>query len=223
MIEGHAVMAPSKNGFPFLVNPHGNDTSFPFCNPIPGMETMRQRLIALREARGLTRDEVAAQAKVPKTTLQTLEDKDQTASKWLVQLANFYGVSPFWLQTGKGSPDMGDNVRHLPVQNRQQVIDPINEKVSEGSRVLRLDPVMIRDGYKVVANFFEAAGGVFRVDVDADLMARAYEWARTGDNTLLTSIDADVRARIEERRGKQGDGRQDAPAKRRRRRKVDKQ
>lgn len=165
---------------------------------------MRQRLVALREARGLTRDEVAAQAKVPKTTLQTLEDKDQSASKWLVALALFYGVNPFWLQTGKGPRSESDISRHATARQGQQVIDPIKKNSPTGSHILRLDPEMIRDGYTAVANFFEKAGSVFQVDRDSDLMARAYEWAQTSDQALLDSIDADVRARVAERKGKMG-------------------
>ena len=66
------------------------------------MQTIGQRVRMLREERGLSRPELARAVKMKTTTLQTLEEKPQKSSKFLVALANYFGVSVEWLSTGKG-------------------------------------------------------------------------------------------------------------------------
>lgn len=62
----------------------------------------------MREDAGLSRPELAAMIRsadgkvMAVTTLQTLEEEPQRSSKYLVPLANYFGVSPEWLSTGKG-------------------------------------------------------------------------------------------------------------------------
>lgn len=184
--------------------------------PIRGMrpvETIGDRIKRARQGAKIKQKALADAVGLSPGTLADLESGRSQNTTKLHRIANELGVHIEWLESGKGPPSRTDVVRHLPVDKRQQVIDPVQKKVIFNSRLLRLDPVMIRDGFTVVANFFEAAGGEFRVDVDPDLMARAYEWAQSGDPALLTSIDADVRARIEERRGTR-DGAEEAAGRR---------
>jgi hypothetical protein len=165
--------------------------------PNTPMETSSDRIRALRG--DLSRREAAKRIGIPVSSLQAMEERDPSASKHFPLLAKYWGVNLAWVQTGKGPRLKSDANSHSGDVQRQQVIVPIQKNVSTHSRVLRLDPVMIRDAFLVVDNFFTSADGAFRVDVDPDLLARGYEWAQTQDQALLDSIDADVRARVVER------------------------
>lgn len=168
------------------------------------MDTISDRI---RELRGETsRGQLSKLTGIPKTSLQAMEERDPESSRHLPALAKFWGVSLSWLQTGKG-PKAANVPETAPGDAvRQQLIVPINKNTISPSRILRLDPAMIRDGFIVVGNLFAARGGEFKVDVDPDLLARGYEWAQSQNSTLLDSIDADIEARLSAR-GVDSDGR----------------
>jgi transcriptional regulator with XRE-family HTH domain len=67
-----------------------------------GMATIGQRVRKLREEAGLSRPALAAAVGMKTTTLQTLEEKPQRTTRYLVPLAAHFHVSPEWLATGKG-------------------------------------------------------------------------------------------------------------------------
>lgn len=75
---------------------------------VPGLEsnsvmkTIGDRVRQLREERGLSRPALAAAVGMATTTLQTLEEKPQQSTRYLVALAAYFGVTTTWLATGKG-------------------------------------------------------------------------------------------------------------------------
>lgn len=164
--------------------------------PNISMETSSDRIRSLRG--DLSRREAAKRIGIPVSSLQAMEERDPSASKHYPLLAKYWGVNLAWVQTGRGPKLRSDVARH-PGGERQQTIDSIQGISETNSQVSRLDPTMIRDAYQAVDVFFTAAGGEFKMDVDPDLFARGYEWAQTQNPALLTSIDADVRARVAER------------------------
>lgn len=155
------------------------------------MKLLGDRVRELREQRGESRDVTARLAGIPKTTLQTLEDKPQARSGYLLELASHFGVEPRWLQDGKApkwaapphSANRGGNISHLP------------------PHPLRLDPHMLREGFVMVSDLFGNHEGRFDEERDWDLVARAYEWARTDSQPLHDEIDLDIAGRVLERRG----------------------
>jgi len=181
MSEGHVIMAPIVKREPVFVN----------CQSVPvlgcnrGMKLLGDRVRELREERGESRDLTARLAGIPKTTLQTLEDKPQARSGYLLELASHFGVEPRWLQDGKApkwaAPGRTGNISHLP------------------PHPLRLDPHMLREGFVMVSDLFEDHGGRFNEERDWDLVASAYEWARTDNQTLHHEIDRAVAGRVLER------------------------
>jgi transcriptional regulator with XRE-family HTH domain len=66
------------------------------------MATIGDRVRKLREDRGLSRPTLAAAVGMAVSTLQTLEEKPQLSSRYLVKLAAYFEVSADWLATGKG-------------------------------------------------------------------------------------------------------------------------
>src|SRR5690606_24763483 len=139
--------------------------------------------------RGESRDLTARLAGIPKTTLQTLEDKPQARSGYLLELASHFGVEPRWLQDGKApkwaAPGRAGKISHLP------------------PHPLRLDPHMLREGFVMVSDRCGNHEGRFDEERDWDLVARAYEWARTDSQALHDEIDLDIAGRVLERTGVQ--------------------
>lgn len=66
------------------------------------MVTIGDRIKAEREGRNLTRKDLAALAGVPYPTLAGIENSDQSSSTKLHDIARALGVSPKWLETGRG-------------------------------------------------------------------------------------------------------------------------
>lgn len=56
----------------------------------------------MREARGLSRPQLAKAVKMPVTSLQTLEETPQLTSRYLPALAAYFNVATDWLTTGRG-------------------------------------------------------------------------------------------------------------------------
>jgi len=67
------------------------------------MTTLRDRLIAEREAKGWTGAELARQCKIAQSFVGALESRGQQNSKFLPEMAHALGVDAYWLKTGKGN------------------------------------------------------------------------------------------------------------------------
>lgn len=197
MIEGKLVMAAKIFEISNNVNGISNRNSV----PIPAMENIGvgSRVKTARKAKGMAQNALAKAAGMSVGALADLESGKSKSSTKLHRIAAELGIDVAQLDPPNKKRSVSDARALYRDDNRQQLIDSIQENVSTYSRVLRLDPVMIRDGHTVVDNFFTSLGGVFKVDVDPDLLARAYEWAQTHDDSILEAIYVDIEARLSER------------------------
>lgn len=177
------------------------------------METIGDRVRKARVKRGMTPEQLRQLSGIAYSTLIDLENNRSQGSTKLHRIATALGVSALALETGKGFRSELDAIGQSPGDERQQTIDPIQKKDSAASRLVRLDPVMIRNGFAVVNAFFTRHGSVFQVDVDPDLMARIYEFEQSGESSILRSIEADIVTRLAERGG-QKSGQNEAVARR---------
>lgn len=166
---------------------------------IANMKTIGARVRAARLKKGMSLKDLAAAVGIAPGTLADLESGRSKKTTVLHLIAAELGVNIADLDLN-ATPSAVSDKGHHSASERKQTIDSIQGNNATNSQVSRLDPSMIRDAYKVVDNFFTTAKGVFKVDVDPDLLARGYEWAQTQNPALLASIDADVRARVSERR-----------------------
>lgn len=68
------------------------------------METIGERIIRLREARGWNQTDLAKKAKVAQSTVAGVETGARIkAPSSLIEIAHVLGVDSYWLKTGKGS------------------------------------------------------------------------------------------------------------------------
>lgn len=84
--------------------------------------TVGARIKQAREARGLSRTQLAAAAGIPYPTLAGIENGDQSGSTRLPSLATALRVRPEWLETGKGAMDAGEMA--VQSQSQPQRLDP---------------------------------------------------------------------------------------------------
>lgn len=70
---------------------------------LASMNTIGERIKEARRMRGLSRPQLAEAARIKYPTLAGIENNDQAGTTQLPQIADALGVSPKWLQTGKGS------------------------------------------------------------------------------------------------------------------------
>lgn len=66
------------------------------------MNTVGDRIKEARKLRGMSRPQLAEVARVKYPTLAGIENNDQAGTTQLPQIAEALGVSPKWLQTGRG-------------------------------------------------------------------------------------------------------------------------
>jgi len=69
---------------------------------LTSMNTVGDRIKEARKARGMSRPQLAEAARVKYPTLAGIENNDQAGTTQLPQIAEALGVSPKWLQTGRG-------------------------------------------------------------------------------------------------------------------------
>lgn len=69
---------------------------------LAAMNTVGDRIKEARRVRGMSRPELAEAARVKYPTLAGIENNDQAGTTQLPQIAEALGVSPKWLQTGRG-------------------------------------------------------------------------------------------------------------------------
>lgn len=169
---------------------------------MPAMKKTTGELVKeARKAERVSQVELANAVEISQGALSDLESGRSRETTVLHRIAYYLGVAPRQLDPYWGGWKKYVKKRHPTDDIGHQVIDPIQKNISSGSRLQRLDPVMIRNGFTIVSTFFTAHGGEFEVDTDPDLLTRAYEFEQTHDSTLLHSIEADVIARIAERKG----------------------
>lgn len=64
-----------------------------------------KRIKEARKLRGLSQNELAAKIGIKQPTLSELESGESQGTTRLAQLAHALGVSPLWLETGRGPQD----------------------------------------------------------------------------------------------------------------------
>lgn len=97
------------------------------------MTSMGDRVRAERTAKGWSYQDLAervtkaAGVKCPRVTIEKIEDRSSTASKWSLSIAAALGVDHNWLLTGKGPkvtpPSIDKKLRLLPPDIAEQLQD----------------------------------------------------------------------------------------------------
>lgn len=75
------------------------------------MDTLAQRLKYARKRAGLTQYEIAARVGIAQPVYNRLETGKAKKTAYIVQIAQVYGVNPYWLATGN-LPDMHTSFAH---------------------------------------------------------------------------------------------------------------
>jgi transcriptional regulator with XRE-family HTH domain len=163
------------------------------------MKTIGERIKERRLARGMTGMALAKAAGIAASTLTELERGDSKGSKHLHRIAAALGVDPAELDPPRGRRSQGDAAGKLPTAHSQQVVDPIHKNDANGSRLERLDPVMIRECFDTVNVFFTRYGVGLDMAQDADLFARTYEFCLSGDSAILEEVEAIAELRAKRR------------------------
>lgn len=140
----------------------------------PGMEAIGERVRKAREAKKLSREQLAGAVKMPKSSLQYLEDSPTAkASRYLRAIAAELGVSLLWLETGKG-----EQTGNAPPQDD---FSPI-----AASHVLRPNAAKMIEAYGAVL----AYGGLHGVQINIfepdhmEVICLAYEMLARGEQVL---------------------------------------
>lgn len=71
--------------------------------------TLGKRLKAAREAAGLSQADVCRMVGIAQPSLFALENDKSKTTRHIAKLAAALGVSPMWLETGKGKQDLSDS------------------------------------------------------------------------------------------------------------------
>jgi transcriptional regulator with XRE-family HTH domain len=70
--------------------------------------TLKERLIAERERKGWTQEDLARSAGIRQSFIGALESSNQKTSGYLPEIAYALGVHAMWLKTGKGPQFLGN-------------------------------------------------------------------------------------------------------------------
>ena len=83
--------------------------------------TFCQRLVKMRELRGMNQSELAVRAGLSKSGLSRLESfvRDSTEAETVLRLADVLGVRPEWLWWGRGPTEPGQAERRLSELRRK--------------------------------------------------------------------------------------------------------
>ena len=72
------------------------------------MSTLAERLIASREAKTWTQEDLAKKAGITQSFISALETAAQKSSKYLPEIAHALGIDCYWLKTGVTTVIFGD-------------------------------------------------------------------------------------------------------------------
>lgn len=128
-----------------------------------GDRVLSLRLASASPATGqvpLPRVELARAVGMSVTTLQTLEETPQNASKYLARLAHYFGVSALWLETGQGP---------------RYTTKVVGSNEQSGSYAVRLDPAMLAEAELLVGAAEHFGQKKFPLAERARWLARVYE------------------------------------------------
>lgn len=101
------------------------------------MNTLRERLVAARQAKGLSQGELARRARCGQTTIASIENGRNQSSTFLTVIAEALGVEPLWLAEGRGPRERGSAANesqtshHAPTHGRDttpQDADSLNQR-----------------------------------------------------------------------------------------------
>lgn len=102
------------------------------------MKSIGDRVRAEREARGITREELAAYAGMAKTTLADLELGTSKSSTKLHKLAERLAVNPDWLETGRGVKEVGAASQPvgLDVAKLTSLLETVEAAVTQARKIV---------------------------------------------------------------------------------------
>ena len=86
------------------------------------METIGDRIKAVRKERGYNQTQLAKKAGSAQSTISMLERGERTERPDIIGIAHALGVDAYWLKTGKGQRATGVEVSPLS-QDQQALID----------------------------------------------------------------------------------------------------
>lgn len=96
------------------------------------METVGQRIKRIREEVKMTRTGLAKKIGMPYSTLADIENDNMKGSTRLAEVAQGLGVSAYYLQTGLGDPQAGDNANVSAALDPRGVV-PLVSRVQAGN------------------------------------------------------------------------------------------
>jgi transcriptional regulator with XRE-family HTH domain len=105
------------------------------------MATMGDRVRAERTAKGWSYQDLAervskiAGEKCPRVSIEKIEDRSSTASKWSIHIATALGVDHRWLLTGKGPR----TAPAAPLYGLDRLVAEFQEAYGEEADILRED------------------------------------------------------------------------------------
>jgi phage repressor protein C with HTH and peptisase S24 domain len=106
ILSAHVFMAPNLQD---SVEPSQQHPVTEFCNHFGMVKTIGDRIREERTAQGIERGELAARIKMGYSTLAEIERGGMKSSTKLHTIAAALGVSPGWLETGKGPKEPAAN------------------------------------------------------------------------------------------------------------------
>lgn len=159
-----------------------------------------KRIKEAREAKGLSRPQLADLTGIKYPTLAGIENGDQGSSTQIPVIADVLGVNPLWLSTGRGPK----NLSALPESPRQS------------SHLLRPDPNILHEALTLLVHD-EGKAGPYPMRAMTERLLELYDWcAREGGRLSRASNDL-FEAQCEERaKGKVSRGESSESVRRRR-------
>lgn len=101
-------------------------------------------------------------------------------------------------EIGGHTPSGGGQIASPDRPNVSQVTDGVQKNNPAGSRNLRTEDVIVREGIVMVANYFKAHRSNVRVEEDVDLLVKGY-LAQKGNLALWDEIYSEIKARAKRR------------------------
>lgn len=110
------------------------------------METLAERVIRLREAKGWKQKDLIRESGAPQSTVASIENGDRSkAPSSIVEIAHALGVDAYYLKTGEGSP-RGPCREFSKDEELLLAAFPLLDKGTRRSWLLTAEDVIEQDG-----------------------------------------------------------------------------
>nr|DAK47689.1 MAG TPA: Repressor protein CI [Caudoviricetes sp.] len=107
------------------------------------MNTLKERMVSARQARGLTQAELAKAVGKSQSAIAAVESGRNKETSGLISIARVLGVSPEWLETGKGDSKIGSD----QPRSEDSILPPLESlKAPEDSITFRHRDIWVKCG-----------------------------------------------------------------------------